>query len=130
MIYLITSGEEGSRNRRTASAKFFKEPGTLSDQARGKAFRDAVFLKKKGARIGQLWHAPELNAKQTADIYAREFGTGEVYKKTFLRPEGSVEKCLAKLEGAGDVAIVADRSLVVKISEALKSAAPNDIMMI
>ena len=132
MLYLISSGEPRSRNRRTKTAKFFKEPGSLSDLARAKVTRCAIFIRKRGAKIDQIWHGPELNAKQTADIFADELMINDIFKKTFLRSGDPVDKCLAKLDNVEgmDLAIVSSTHYIARLAEALKSIGVGDIILV
>jgi phosphohistidine phosphatase len=107
-LYLIRHGEASSDDGGRSKPKIFKEPGALTEKGRETVRKLAVFLKKKGVKIDEIWHSVKLRAKQTAEIIADEFDVENVYKKNFLAPLDPVDKCVEKMSGYEnlDLAIV------------------------
>lgn len=107
-LYLIRHGEATSEEGGRSKPGYFKEPGGLTEKGRDAVRRQAVFLKKKGAKIDEIWHSVKLRTKQTAEIIAEELDVPTVYKKNFLSPQDPVDKCVEKMSGYDntDLAIV------------------------
>jgi phosphohistidine phosphatase SixA len=125
-LYLIRHGEADSEQAQSAPGRF-REPGSLTAHGRAVVLKNAILMKKKGAKIEEIWHSTKLRAKQTADIIAAELGVKEIYKKNFLLPDDPVDKCIEKLNGGINLAIVGHLPFLSNLAEALLSFS-NEIL--
>lgn len=57
-----------------AMAKEENRERPLSDEGRADAAKIALFLKRSGPAVGQVWHSGKKRAGQTADIYSEALG--------------------------------------------------------